>query len=55
MRLTKKNGAFSVRDLAISWAKDIIRCVNKTEQNRSDQMRRILTAVHEFEVCRLQF
>ena len=50
--LTKKNGAFSVRDLAISWAKDIIRCVNKTErseQSRSDHLRRILTAVHEFE------
>ena len=43
--LTKKNGAFSVRDLAISWAKDIIRCVFKTEQNRSDQMRRVLTNV----------
>ena len=45
--LTKKNGAFSVRDLAISWAKDIIRCVNKTQQN--DQHRRTLTSVHEFE------
>ena len=45
--LTKKNGAFSVRDLAISWAKDITRCVNKTQQN--DQHRRTLTSVHEFE------
>ena len=45
--LTKKNGAFSVRDLAISWAKDIIRCVNKTQQN--DVHRRTLTSVLEFE------
>ena len=47
--LTKKNGAFSVRDLAISWAKDIIRCVNKTEANRNDSLRKTLTSVFEFE------
>ena len=43
--LTNKNGAFSVRDLAISWAKDITRCVNK----QNDQHRRTLTSVHKFE------
>ncbi|CBY37429.1 unnamed protein product, partial [Oikopleura dioica] len=46
--LTKKNGAFSVRDLAISWAKDIIRCVNKTELGRPEG-KRGLTYVNEFE------